>query len=241
MARMPSPADIARTLADAMDALTFADPVTHTYNPLHYAWNVHRAYLDRYARPGIQVLLVGMNPGPWGMAQTGVPFGEVAAVRGWLGLEMPVGKPDNEHPKRRIQGFACTRSEVSGARLWGWARTRFGTPDHFFDHFFVHNYCPLAFMEASGRNFTPDKLPPAERAPLFKTCDAALHALANTLKPAFVIGVGGFAEARIRAALAGAPCTTGRILHPSPASPAANRGWQEKAEQELRDLGVALP
>lgn len=241
MAARNRPVLLARSLADEVNHLRFGAPITHVYNPLVYARAPHERYLTRYARPGIQALLVGMNPGPWGMAQTGVPFGEVGAVRDWLGIYDPVGAPSPEHPKRPIRGFDCTRSEVSGARLWGWATDRFGSPDRFFDQFFVYNYCPLCFMEESGRNFTPDKLPAPERAPLFEACDRALRGLLDHLQPAFAIGVGAFAEQRIRAAAGDLPLRIGRILHPSPASPAANRGWAAAAETDLRALGVTLP
>ena len=76
--------DIARRLRDDVDRLEFAPPVAVVYNPLDYAWKPHRAYLERYGQGHPQVLLLGMNPGPFGMAQTGVPFGDVAMVRGWL-------------------------------------------------------------------------------------------------------------------------------------------------------------
>lgn len=229
---------ISRRLARAVDGLRFAEPVTHVYDPLVYARAPHEAYLERYARPGVEALLVGMNPGPFGMAQTGVPFGEVGLVREWLAIEGRVAKPEPEHPARPITGFACARSEVSGARLWGWARARFGTPAAFFARFFVWNYCPLVFMEASGKNRTPDKLPAAERAALYAPCDEALRALAEHLRPRHVIGVGAFARERAAAALAGRPYPVGTILHPSPASPSANRGWAEQAEQALRRLGI---
>lgn len=228
-------------LRDAVDALSFSPPVTHVYNPLRYAWAPHQAYLKRFAAGPREVLLLGMNPGPWGMAQTGVPFGEVGMVRDWIGVTAPVLQPAHPHPKRPIQGFACTRSEVSGKRLWGWARDRFETPEAFFARFYVHNYCPLCFMEDSGRNFTPDKLPVQERTPLQAACDTALEALVAALRPRFAIGVGNFAEARLRAALPGFQGTIGRIPHPSPASPAANRDWAGAAEAALRELGVALP
>lgn len=240
MSPAPSPVQIARRLSDAVDRLEFAPPVTHAYNPLAYARKPHEAYLKRYARPGIEVLLVGMNPGPWGMAQTGVPFGEVSLVRDWLGIEAPVEQPEVLHPKRPIEGFQCRRSEVSGARLWGWARDQFNTPDAFFSRFFVQNYCPLCFMEVSGRNFTPDKLPKAEQALLFGACDAALEQLVTALRPKLVVGVGGFAEARIRSALPEFPGRIGKILHPSPASPAANRGWAAAATSDLAALGVIV-
>lgn len=237
---MRNPVSISRDLAKAVDRLVFAPPVTHVYDPLTYARVPHERYLERHAHQGIEALLLGMNPGPFGMAQTGVPFGEVTLVRDWLGIEGPVRRPANEHPARPIEGFSCRRSEVSGARLWGWARARFGTPEAFFARFFVWNYCPLVFMEPSGKNRTPDKLPAAEREPLFAACDDALRAVTAWLRPTHVIGVGAFARDRARAALAGSAASIGTILHPSPASPAANRGWTEQAEAGLRKLGVAL-
>lgn len=232
---------IADHLADAVDRLSFSLPVTHVYNPLRYAREPHHSYLRRYGDGRREVLLVGMNPGPWGMAQTGVPFGEIAAVRDWLGIGGEVGRPRDEHPKRVVEGFDCGRSEVSGRRLWGWARERFGTPERFFDRFFIHNYCPLVFMQESGRNHTPDKLPAEEREPLFALCDEALRRTAEALRVERAVGIGVFAEGRCEAALEGMGLPIGRILHPSPASPAANRGWAEQAERELAAMGIDLP
>lgn len=233
--------DIARDLAEKVDALRFGLPVTHVYNPLVYARGSHEEYLTRYATGKKEVIFVGMNPGPWGMAQTGVPFGDVAMVRDWMGIHARVSKPAREHPKRPIIGFDCPRSEVSGSRLWGWAQHRFETPENFFARFFVWNYCPLCFMEESGRNFTPDKLPVREREPLFVACDDALARLVAIFGPSHVIGVGKFAEDRCRVALDDIDVSIGRILHPSPASPAANRGWAEAAEKQLRECGISVP
>jgi single-strand selective monofunctional uracil DNA glycosylase len=233
--------DIAQKLAEEAGRLRFASPVTHVYNPLAYAWEAHAQFLERFGETPKEVLLLGMNPGPWGMVQTGVPFGEVGAVRDWLRIDAAIGRPDPEHPKRPVMGLACTRSEVSGARLWGWARDLFGTPERFFTRFFVANYCPLAFMESTGRNRTPDKLPICERRTLLEICDRALRRTVELLHPDLVVGVGVFAEERARSALSGAGVRVGRVLHPSPASPAANRGWNERATRELRELGVELP
>ncbi|MBI5093056.1 MAG: single-stranded DNA-binding protein [Candidatus Hydrogenedentes bacterium] len=223
-----------------VSAMRFGSPVTHVYNPLDYARAPHEQYLRRYGQAPKEIVLVGMNPGPWGMAQTGVPFGEVRLVRDWLGIDAPVNHPDPEHPVRPITGFACARSEVSGARLWGWARARFHAPECFFKRFFIVNYCPLCFMESSGRNFTPDKLPAREREPLIAACDRALRDIITHFRPRYVIGVGHFAEARARAALTGMAPIIGRIPHPSPASPAANRGWAEAAETALTALGISV-
>lgn len=235
-----SPSETADRLVADLGELLFGPPVAFVYNPLVYARRPHELYWDRYGHPPKEVLFLGMNPGPFGMAQTGVPFGEVAAVRGWLGIEAPVGRPQREHPARPVEGFSCRRSEVSGRRLWGWARERFGTPEAFFRRFFVANYCPLLFLEEGGRNRTPDKLPPEEAKPLYAACDRALRAVVHCLRPRLVVGVGKFAEDRARAALAGSGVAVGRITHPSPANPAANRGWAERVERELGELGVRL-
>lgn len=230
-----------RTLSRELADLRFAAPVTHVYNPLEYARRPHAAYVRRYARTPVRALFFGMNPGPFGMAQTGVPFGEVAHVRDWLGIDAPVERPAREHPKRRVEGFACRRSEVSGARLWGALRAHYEKPERFFRHAFLANYCPLVFMEASGRNRTPDQLPAREREPLYAACSENLRRIVTLLSPAFVIGIGRFAEARAREALGESGPQIGTILHPSPASPAANRGWALLAQRELVRLGLCEP
>lgn len=221
--------------------MRFEAPITHVYDPLKYAWKSHAKYLQSYGDAPKEVVLVGMNPGPFGMAQTGVPFGEISLVKDWMGIQDEVGQPDNPHPKRPISGFECTRSEVSGRRLWGWAQQEFETPGRFFERFFVTNYCPLVFMEESGKNRTPDKLPSSERGPLFLACDKSLRRVVEALKPRYVIGVGAFAEARAKEALAGIDVQIGRVLHPSPASPAANRGWSEAVMRDFDRLGIPIP
>lgn len=236
----------AAELSDSLAALRFAPPVAHVYDPLQYARAPYEAYVERFGATRKRVVLLGMNPGPFGMMQTGVPFGEVAAVRDWMGIAAPVVRPAREHPKRPIEGFACPRSEVSGRRLWGWAAQRFGTAASFFRDWFVLNYCPLVFLEASGRNFTPDRLPAAERRAVTDVCDRHLAAALTALQPEWAIGVGGFAERRLRAVLQGDRVDSAlarrirvaQILHPSPASPAANRGWSAAVDRTLAELGV---
>jgi single-strand selective monofunctional uracil DNA glycosylase len=230
--------DTTRTLAAEFAPLRFPAPVACVYNPLDYAWDLHRQYLERFGRGHKEALLIGMNPGPFGMVQTGVPFGEVESVRSWLGLRGTVRRPAHEHPLRPVLGFGCSRAEVSGRRLWGWAAARFVTPQRFFRRFFVHNYCPLAFCNDDGANLTPDKLPPAVTAPLFALCDRLLVATVNAMQPRLVVGVGAFAEARARAALRGRDLAFGRLPHPSPASPAANRGWDKLADAAFLALGL---
>jgi len=232
----PSLVDAAKTLSEAVNRLRFGAPTAYVYNPLDYAWEAHRCYLERWGAGRKRVVFLGMNPGPWGMAQTGVPFGEVCVVREWLDIVSGVNRPPSEHPKRPIEGFACRRSEVSGRRLWGLFRYRFGEPGAFFENHFVLNYCPLVFMEESGRNRTPDKLPGIEKEPLGKACDEFLFEALELLDPEYCVGIGAYAEGCLQR-IAGDK-TVSRILHPSPASPAANQGWAEVVSETLVKGGI---
>ena len=174
------------------------------------------------------------------MAQTGVPFGEISAVRDWMKINAPVGSPVDLHPKRPVSGFACGKSEVSGRRLWGWAKKTFQTPKRFFSRYFVANYCPLLFIEDSGRNRTPDQIRVAERNPLQAICDHALRRTVESLQPRYVIGIGKFAENRAREALIDHKVKIGMITHPSPANPTANRGWEPVIMKQLAALGIQI-
>lgn len=231
----------ARELRAAVDTLRFSAPVSHVLNPLDYAWAPHEAYLQRFGRGRKRVVFLGMNPGPFGMVQVGVPFGEVNAVRDWMKIGAPVLQPATPNPYRPVEGFACQRSEVSGQRLWALFAGRFPKADDFFAQHFVLNYCPLAFFD-NARNVTPDKLPKSETAPLYAACDAHLRACVSALEPEWVIGIGKFAETQARMALAAQfpDLRIGTILHPSPASPIANRGWAPQAAAQLAALGIAL-
>jgi single-strand selective monofunctional uracil DNA glycosylase len=228
----------AKVLRDRANELRFAAPVAHVYHPLIYAWRAHEIYLRRYGNSRKRVLFLGMNPGPFGMAQTGVPFGQVAAVRDWLGIQARIDYWPDAHPKRPVLGFECQRSEISGQRLWGLFRNRFGRAEKFFEEHMVTNYCPVAFVEKSGRNRTPDKLPATERIALFALCNDHLREVVQILEPEWVVGIGDFAGKRAREVIANAPPHLGQILHPSPACPASNNDWSGTVTTQLRNLGV---
>lgn len=228
-----------RVMSRQLSSKKFQSPVTHVYDPLTYAWSAHEWYVRKYSTKGARILLVGMNPGPWGMAQTGVPFGEISAVRHFLHMPetMEIAAPKHENPARPVTGLSCKRAEVSGRRLWTeWAAAHYKTPAAFFQTFFVHNYCPLMFLESSGRNRTPIKLKAAERAEVERVCDAALRAIVTAMKPLAVCGIGGYAKERCMKVLKSEVdkgLVVATVLHPSPASPAANRGWVEAAVKQI--------
>ena len=225
-------------LSQAVGQMSFGEPTKFVYNPLEYAWAIHQQYLELGGEGTKKVVFLGMNPGPFGMAQTGVPFGEIPAVRDWMGLRGEVVKPIPEHPKRPVEGLACSKSEVSGKRLWGLFSQKFPKPEDFFEDHFVANYCPLVFMEESGKNRTPDKLPVSETKPLEEACDRHLRMVVEILEPEWLVAVGGFAQKRAEAALQGIEVEIGKVLHPSPASPAANRGWAEAAVKQLKEQKI---
>ncbi len=225
-------------LSQEVSILEFAAPVRHVYNPLEYASRPYEEYVRRYGSSQKRVIFLGMNPGPFGMVQTGIPFGEVTMVKTWLKIAAPVGEPASVHPRRPVLGFDCPRSEISGQRLWGAVARHFSNPERFFAENFVANYCPLAFLEESGRNRTPDKLPAGERESLFAACDSHLRKICRALAAEWVVGIGAFAGQRAETALAGTEIKTGHILHPSPANPKANRNWEAAAMADLARLGL---
>lgn len=236
-----------RKLREEVEALSFNTKVRTVYNPLRYAWGPYKQYIEKYGKPPKKAVFFGMNPGPWGMAQTGIPFGEIDSVKEWLGIDAPVGKPEIELKNRPVNGFDCHRREVSGKRVWGLMRDRFGTPEKFFRDHFIDNYCPLLFFKEDGKNITPDKLPKEDRLRLFEACDAHVRAVIAYLAPDWVIGFGKFAATRLEEIVAG--YRTGpssdkpdvqvlQLLHPSPANPRANRGWAREVVRELESACI---
>ena len=110
---------ITDTLIEDLRSMHFGPPVTHVYNPLTYARAPHDLYLSRYGQGPKDVVLLGMNPGPWGMAQTGVPFGEVTAVRDWLGIEAPVNRPAHWIAQCEISNLNVFNCVVHGSGIQG--------------------------------------------------------------------------------------------------------------------------
>ena len=235
-------------LQSELETIRIESPdVGYVYNYLDYAQDPFGQYLANYLpkkRP-VEALFLGMNPGPWGTAQTGVPFGDVKIVEEWLGIRGEVGKPKKMSSKRPIEGFDLERGEVSGERLWGWIEERWKSPENFFAEHFIWSHCPLMFIHTNGsRNITPDRLLKSDREAIYPACDRFLKVMLEELRPKWCVGIGRYATTSFERVL---PATNleganvVRILHPSPASPAANGGWAEKIEEQLDEAGFSLP
>ncbi|XP_014609875.1 PREDICTED: single-strand selective monofunctional uracil DNA glycosylase-like isoform X1 [Polistes canadensis] len=231
---------IEQELCQQLKTIKFPSKVEYVYNPIIYAFEVHAKYVQTYCNESKKILFLGMNPGPWGMSQTGVPFGEISMVRDWLKIQGFIGKPSKEQPDRKVTGFDCKRSEISGKRLWGLFKDLCGTPQNFFKHSYVHNYCPIALMDRKGKNITPADLKKEEQKLIHELCDQALSKIIQLLDVKIVVGVGRFAEKRAQAVVS-ADNLSAQVLwitHPSPRS-VGNQNWDEKTKQRLHDLELA--
>ena len=219
----------------AIKQIEMNSEVAHATNPLDYAWPHHVQYLEQWGGLGANVLLLGMNPGPWGMAQTGVPFGATDVAQQFLAIQpRDLVTPSNAHPKRPIEGMALERQEVSGSRLWNLMEQHYGTATATFERIFVVNHCPLLLLGERGQNITPNKVPKSIIEPVLDACDDHLKAVVDIMGIDRIIGIGKYAEDRARKAF-NAPkkgegiTASGRTIiidtcwHPSPASPLANK------------------
>ncbi len=195
------------------------------YNPLDYAWDVHEAYLRRMGSNDARTVILGMNPGPHGMGQMGIPFAATSVVRDLLGITgIPVNQPETADPRRPVVGLKYPREEVSGTRLWGLLAEHYGDAGAIASRVFLVNHCPLMlFSGPRATNITPDKVTGSTAQALLKRCDQHLREVVSVLNAERVIGVGKFAESRARSALAHEVVEVVGCWHPSPASPLANR------------------
>ncbi|XP_054265284.1 single-strand selective monofunctional uracil DNA glycosylase-like isoform X1 [Macrosteles quadrilineatus] len=214
--------------------------IEFVYNPLDYAKDNHLKFLYAYANNPKKLLFMGINPGPWGMVQTGIPFGEVAVVRDWLKLNGEIVPPQHQHPSRLVKGFSCKRSEVSGRRFWTLVKDiSKSDPQLFFKNSFIYNYYPLALVSKSGKNITPSDLKANEQKKLFNPCDAALRQIVSLLQVQIVVAIGRFAEKRAKEALKEFPfIKVVSIPHPSPRNAKSNQNWHEKTLAQFAQLDL---
>ncbi len=235
-----------KDLRERSDQITFGEKVSWSYNPLRYAWPVHRAYLRSFGRGKKRSVFLGMNPGPWGMGQTGIPFGDPVIAGDWMGLRgLEIQRPANQREQRPVKGWDSEREEGSGQRLFGYLRSRFGSLEKFFRDHFVLNYFPLVLFGPEARNVTPSKLLKADRTKVFEACDPYLREMVSYYEPEVLVGVGKFALRRLRAVFGedgDHPYRIVDIPHPSPASPIATRDggdyWRGLVEETLTEVDV---
>ena len=209
------------------------------YNPLRYAWDVHEEYLRRSGGHGAKAILMGMNPGPHGMGQMGIPFAATTVVRELIGIQgIEVNQPVNPHPNRPVNGLSHPKEEVSGTRLWNALSERYGSAGCIFEKVFVLNHCPLMiFSGPRATNITPDNIAGPSVKRLIERCDEHLREVVRILGIESVVGVGKYAERRARESLASMGVSVTSCWHPSPASPLANRNggadWRENISSVL--------
>lgn len=228
--------DDAEDLARRMESEGVADCV---YNPLMYAWDIHEEFIRVSGGRGAKTILMGMNPGPHGMGQMGVPFAATSVVRDLLGISgIDVSKPAISHPKRPVNGLAHPKEEVSGTRLWGLLQDRYGGADQIFQNVFIVNHCPLMILHGPrGTNVTPNNVSGPAVRDLLERCDQHLMEVVMALGAEQVIGIGKYAEKRANLALGEMGIRVRTCWHPSPASPLANRNggkdWRENVSAVL--------
>ncbi|MFL2952112.1 MAG: uracil-DNA glycosylase family protein [Candidatus Thalassarchaeaceae archaeon] len=228
--------DDAEDLARRMESEGVADCV---YNPLMYAWDIHEEFIRVSGGRGAKTILMGMNPGPHGMGQMGVPFAATSVVRDLLGISgIDVSKPAISHPKRPVNGLAHPKEEVSGTRLWGLLQDRYGGADQIFQNVFIVNHCPLMILHGPrGTNVTPNNVSGPAVRDLLERCDQHLMEVVMALGAEQVIGIGKYAEKRANLALGEMGIRVMTCWHPSPASPLANRNggkdWRENVSAVL--------
>ncbi|XP_045776673.1 single-strand selective monofunctional uracil DNA glycosylase [Maniola jurtina] len=229
--------ELADEMNEALNEFNLPPAVKCVYNPSIYARYTFEMYARKYCNTKKKIMFFGMNPGPWGMSQTGVPFGEISSVRDWLGIEGPVNKPPHEIRERPVDGFDCKRTEVSGKRFWGLLKTICGTPENFFKTSFVYNYINQQWMKSNGCNLTPGDFKVSDMEPLYNICDPIFVKILKLYEVEIVVAIGKFCETRAQKAIKKyLPSSSIKILylsHPSPRS-VNNNNWEQKALEELK-------
>ncbi|KAK6639299.1 hypothetical protein RUM43_007571 [Polyplax serrata] len=234
---------IEHQMCSELNNLKFTPPIDYVYNPLLYAKDLHENFIKKYFENcSKKILFLGMNPGPWGMCQTGIVFGDKDHVKEWLKLCGQVNKPKKEHPRKKITGLDCSRKEISGKKFWGFFRKLCQTPEQFFQHSFVYNLCCLAFVDTSGKNITPPEIKDIQvRNRLLNICNETFVKIIKEFKFEIVIGVGKFAEKNAITELRRNGLSNVKVLsipHPSPRSAKIFRVWEEMTLKKLKEYDL---
>jgi single-strand selective monofunctional uracil DNA glycosylase len=227
---------IINTLSHNCEKINFSGQGLVVYNPLNYAKLATAQYLDTYGQGRKEVLFLSLNPGPFGMAQTGIPFGDVYWVTKYLKIHNTIEQPkDAVHPKRPILGFDCTRKDVSADRFWKLISSFYPNATTFFQKNFLWTFAPLYFCDKSGKNITPDKINLVSRKELEQICLEALKNIILSLQVNNVISIGAYVYKNVLKLDAEVlnKIEVENIPHPSPLNPANNKGWDIRVKDML--------
>ncbi|XP_037927861.1 single-strand selective monofunctional uracil DNA glycosylase-like [Teleopsis dalmanni] len=168
------------------------EDITHIYNPVEYAADLHCEYLRKYLDRPKRVVFLAVHPEQNGMAQTGVPFGNVSTVRDMMKLCGEVKQPNRLHPKHPVLGLNCHINEPSGVRFWGLMDKIAGSLDTFSEQCFVHTFCPLLFFNEYGRTIEPCVLPFEIKYPMRDLLVEALCKEMKLVQPEIIVVTGNY-------------------------------------------------
>jgi single-strand selective monofunctional uracil DNA glycosylase len=156
-------APLARSIARATGWLVL--------DPSRYGERWHAPFRRLYPPRARPLLVFGLNPGPYGMAQTGIPFTDLKRLaqglprlaaelaRSGERLSLPGLAPSS------LQPFLTRTFESSSVRVHRFLRLAHGSAERAFREVVFVNPCPLLFIDrALGENRTPADLPRALRA-----------------------------------------------------------------------------
>jgi Uracil DNA glycosylase superfamily. len=207
-------------------------------NVFSYAIDPFLEYLEKAERGSVRTLYLGMNPGPYGMYRTGIPFCDFVTKREFLKITASVDETFIDVDAVRGEKPDEKRREVSGMRLWGLFESVYHSPERFFSSSLVLSYSPLIFFRSEGRraNIALSDVKSLDRKRIEKVSDEFLKRYIKELKCDTLVGIGDYAHrALVR-------CSDGerllKIAHPSPANPAANGDWAGRTYCYLKSEGV---
>ncbi len=140
------------------------------WNPGLYGETWHARFRRLY-RPGQHPLVVfGLNPGPYGMAQTGIPFTDIRRLVSALpdlaaelrGRGERVEPPGLAPPG--LRPYLSRSFESSAVRVYRFLKKGWGGAERGWTEVVVANPCTLLFIDpAEGKNRTPADLARAAR------------------------------------------------------------------------------
>ena len=131
------------------------------WNPGSYGAPWHRVFREIYPLRERPILMFGLNPGPYGMGQTGIPFTDVRRLRQCLPKMALTLRERGREPRvpglapRSLRRFFTREFESSAVRVYRFLELGWGSAEKGWRSVGVANSCPLLFLDPEGRNQTP--------------------------------------------------------------------------------------